>query len=398
MASKTWLKAGMLALFLVALSLRGLSAQELPEPKLGRMEGEVINLTAGGERATGITVDLIALEEFQPVERFTSTVDSDGIFVFDQVPLVEGYTYITTLEYQGVAYGSSYLAYEGVGDVFQMDIEIYEASAEPVGISVNNLHVVVDFGEGAIWISELYLFDNLSDLVYTGSLDLILPEGVTKANVYRSMGDSIVPATESVIRTSDGFRDTLPVRPGQTTQELILEFALPYEGEATVSHPVIYPVKTVSLFLPDVGLTLESDLMIKEGRPGGEAMPYVQWKGEDLVAGESFSFKVSGKPDMSGMTESVDSVRETAVSPLSVQAGDNPVTWAVAAGGLGLMALIVVISRGQRRGAPDREKREALLEAIVELDVAHDAGKIPDVRYELQRERLKAELHARYRE
>ena len=45
-----------------------------------------------------------------------------------------------------------------------------------------------------------------------------------------------------------------------------------------------------------------------------------------------------------------------------------------------------------------RDDRGELLQAIVDLDVAHERGEIPTARYQHEREVLKAELRSRYEE
>ena len=72
--------------------------------------------------------------------------------------------------------------------------------------------------------------------------------------------DSMVPTSSSVLDTEAGFLDTLPVRPGTSTQQLMLTYEFDYAQEVEVAHPLFYPVSSVSLFVPDAGLSIESDL------------------------------------------------------------------------------------------------------------------------------------------
>ncbi len=399
-------------LLLVGLLLAAPAAAQDPVPAdatIGRVEGQVINLTAGtAEGSVGVPVVLYVLENFEPTDTYTSTVGADGAFVFSDVPLVEGRTYITTLEYQKVAYGSTFLEYEGVGDVIQLDIETYEVTTDPAVIRVGRLHVIVDFAGETMRISELYIFDNNGDRVYAGAtgdptegtLELPLPVGALRPQVQRSMGESMVPTTSSVFATDGGYLDTLPVRPGQATQQLMVVYELPYSEELTVSHMLPYATSSVSLFLPDAGLEVESDMLTSMGPQALQGMAFLEWEAKELAAGTTLAFTVKGEVDMAQMVEQMEDPARPQSSgqfPLAVGAGDNITSWLLGVAGLALAAGLVAFFWFRRGAGPERSPRESLLQAIAELDAAHEAGEIPAVRYEFERERLKDQLRDWYR-
>jgi hypothetical protein len=388
-----------------------------PEPVIGRVQGMVENLTADAEPPAGVSVNLFALEGFEPAATYTGTVASGGGFEFQDVALVEGRSYIVTLAYKGVSYGSAFAPYDGIGDSLELDLEVYEPTDDVSVISVSRMHIFVDFSGDNLQISELYLFDNLSDRVYVGStgvpedgtLELVLPPGAIGPLVERAIGESMVPTTSSVFPTAEGFIDTQHVRPGMASQQLMVTYQLPYDGnQATISHPLSYPVQRVSLFVPDVGLAVESDQLGGGERQTLSGMPMLLWDGANLAAGDLLSFRISGEPDFSGLaTESEmpgpvipgspnPHVAQPSVSPLFVSSGDNPVTWAIGAGVLIVGAGLVGYFWTRRTSAPEVAPVEELLQAIVALDAAYEAGEIPTAPYEWERERLKIELRRWY--
>lgn len=408
----------LIPLLLLLLLAQPVAAQDpTPEPVMGRVQGVVENLTADAGPPAGVSVNLFALEGFEPVTTYTGTVSSDGVFEFPDVALIEGLSYIVTLEYKGVSYGSAFAPYDGFGDSLQLDLEVYEPTDDASLISVSRMHIIVDFSGENLQISELYLFDNLSDRVYVGSagsreegtLEVIVPTGAIDPLLERGMGESMVPTTSSVLPTDEGFLDTLPVRPGTASQQLMVTYQLPYdENEATMSHPLPYPVESVSLFVPDVGLAVESD-QLGGGEPQAmSGMPMLQWNGADLAAGDILSVRISGEPDFSGLVAETEMpgpvipgspnphVAQPSVSPLFVSSGDNPVTWAVGAIVLLVGAGLVGYFWTRRGRAAGMAPREALLRAIVALDAAYEAGEIAAARYEWERERLKSELRGWY--
>lgn len=402
-----WAHSALLVLILLFL-IHPVSAQDpTPEPVAGRVLGQVENATPGAEPPSNLPVILYALQDFEPVDTFTSTLNSMGGFVFDQVPLVEGQTYIATLEYQGVAYGSSFVTFDGIGSELQLDIETYETTSDPAAISISRMHIIVDFSGENLQVSELYIFDNLTDRVYVGptgnlsggTLELPLPEGAVNPVVERGMGDSMVPTSSSVVPIPGGFLDTLAVRPGPGAQQLMLTFELPYQSQASVSHPLFYPARSISLFIPEVGLTVESDVLANGGSRSMQGMPFSQWDASDLPAGAQLSFRVSGELDLTTMMEL--SIEESAgalasSSALTVRAGDNATSWSIGIGFLVLSLLLVAFLWTRHQESAQESSREELLWAIAELDAAHEAGEVSGARYELERERFKEELRAWY--
>ncbi len=411
-----WLRF-VLALPLFLLIVHRAEAQDpTPQPVMGIVQGTVANLTAGAEPPNDAPVTLYALEGFDPVSTYTSTVTS-GAFAFDDVPLIQGLSYIVTLEYHGVSYGSAFSAYDGFGDSLQLDVEVYEPTTDAAQIGVSRMHVIIDFSGNNLLISELYLFDNLSDRVYVGptgtpgdgTLQLWLPAGALAPIVERGMGESMVPTSSSVFATDDGYVDTLPVRPGMSSQQLMVTYQLPYDAHrVTVAHSLPYSVQSISLFIPDVGLTVESDQLDGGTVQAMAGVPMLQWDGVELAAGDVLSFTLSGEPDLSGLaTESEmpgevipgspnPHVAEPSVSPLFVSSGDNSVTWGIGAGLLVVAAALAGYSWFGLSKSAREPSRQELLEAIVALDAAYEGGEIPTARYESERQQLKSQLRTWY--
>jgi hypothetical protein len=369
----------------------------------GRVAGQVVNLTNDAAVPAGLPVVLYVLEDFQPVEVMTSTLSSSGGFAFSNVLFEEGWVYVTTMEYQNVAYGSTFVTYDGSSDALQLDIEIYESTMAPSTIEINRLHVIIEFSENTMAVSELYIYDNLGDRVFVGptgipemgTLELPIPENVINPSVERNMGDSMVAASNSIIAGENGYLDTLSVRPGEAVQQLMLRYEIPYKDKATISHPLPYAVKSVTLLLPDAGLQVESNQLVDAGSVAS-GMPYVRWDGENLAAGETLSVQISGELDESQMTSmmvtSGESDGQTASFPFFVQAGDSSLAWVIGIGGLVLAVGLVVYVANKDKHTNRANPREVCLQAIVDLDQAYEEGNISTGKYQLERERLKTEL------
>jgi hypothetical protein len=402
-----------LSLFLSLGSFHNVRAQDdtpAPETVVGRVSGQVVNLSFDGGRLDGVPVVLYGLEDFAVRETYTTTISADGTFVFESIGLVSGHSYIATLEYENVDYGSTFVEFDGAQEALQLDIEVYEAVTSSDPIQVSRLHVIVDFAEGWMRVSELYIFDNRSDRVYTGNtgnpeegtLELPVPANAQQPTLERGMGESMVAASSSAFEIPGGFVDTLPVRPGSASQQLMVTYDIPYEDNATVSHPLVYPAASVSLILPDIGLSVDSELLESAGQRAMQGTPFVEWEATNLEAGQILTFEISGKPDLAALAASQGSSpsmpTDTGIieSPLFVRAGDNGTTWAIAIGSLVLSAGIAARFWNRSRTGFHRGRRDDLLQGIVDLDTAYEQGAVSEARYEYEREMLKAELRQWY--
>jgi len=405
------------ALLFLLLTSTAAAQDDTPELIVGQVEGQVKNLSAGATPPAEIPVVLYILQDISPVEILTGTVASGGGFVFQDVPLIKGNTYVATLNYQNVSYGSPFVTYDGLGKVIPLEVQVYEATSDPGAIVIGRLHILVDFGAESMFISEIYIVDNLGDQVFVGptgdpaggTLELLLPAGIVGHSIAPGMGTEMAVAMDRFISIEGGYRDTLAVRPGAGSQQLSLTYELPYNGEATLSRTWLYPLKGASLLLPDAGLLVESDVLTSSGLRTMQGTSFAQWDAalaKPLSAGETLSFRISGEPDLSGWMMGgempgpvVPGSPNPHVAPsLTVAAGDNPTTWAVGAAALA-MALVVVGLLGMRwrsRAGAMHSRRDGLLQAIVDLDATHAAGEVPAGRYELEREQLKAELRGWY--
>ncbi len=398
------------ALLLWALSLitpvAAQDQQPTPDPTLGVITGQVANLTAGAEPVAGIPITLYALIEMEPVAHYTTTVESDGGFVFRDVELVEGHVYVATLDFQHVTYGSQFTTLYNLGDSVHLKVDVYQATNDPATLSVSRLHVVVEFEDQNIVVAELYIIGNLSDRVFSGAtgdpndgvVELPIPPETVSSEMQRGMNDGMVPALQGVIRTATGYLDTFPVRPGAERQ-LMVTYVLPYDGDVAISHPLPYRVESATLFLASGDLAVDSPVFQRDaGADGGATagMPFDQYHAAGLAAGEILSFRISGAPDLSG--ETAPRLEQAAASPLFAGAGDNAVTWTV--GVLAMAGALAAAGFSWRRWRDDagrvRTERDDLLQAIVDLDAEHAAGKIPAARYDLERELLKSELRNWY--
>lgn len=370
-----------------------------PQIVKGAVTGTLTNGTAGATMPVGQELVLRIFDNFAEQEPVATTLQPDGTFAFTDLDLPTGRTFIVTTRYNDVLYTSAVAEATADTSQYQLPVIIYEASTDPAVITISRLHIVFDFQPGVAQIGELITLSNSGDKTLTSSASdgsivrLPLPSGYTEltfqdgelGNRYR--------------QTADGFADTVPVAPGPDARQILLAYKLPYTDALTFSQSLPYPVTTLNLLVPDVGVTLTgpklTDNGLSELQPGsGVFRAYTR---ADLKAGETLSFDLAGQPTLTPNPASA-TPNSTATTPSPTFNWRNLLIGFLA---LALVGSIVVYgwmgvhpkSPAQAVAHPARERREALLDLLARLDNDFEAGKISEPKYKAKRVKLKNEIH-----
>ena len=380
--------------------------------------GTVLNETTGEPLGAGIPVELSAFTaDFQPSTTMTTTLDEDGTFSFDLAMVPADQVYVATVEYNEISFGSDFGQIDRETPVLELPVEVYEQTTDPAAVRVGQLHLILEFTEDQVQVSELYQFNHDAPSVFVGktgdpsegTVRLSLPEEASTPSFNRTFGsmDSFFPA-ENVIPTGDGWADTVPLRPGQGTLSLLVSYALPYESGTEIAHPVHYDVGNVNLVLTTPGVALADEEESQWTSQGQRAMgdgSFLNYTRGAVPAGESVSFTLEGEPRP-----------QTGGSTNGAAAAPNESTQLLIGGGVLLLAVAVGIYlvrlwQGQPTPEPvaagagpqsapapppaeSADRREELLRAIAQLDDAYEAGEVDEEEYGRRRQELKEALLA----
>jgi len=355
----------------------------------GVITGQVVNGTAEASTPTGITVTLIAFEagpQVKMVGTLSTTVQSDGSFRFADLDPEAQVAYVVTTEYRGVNYGSDAVQLSPNQPQSAITLTVYETTDQADAIRFDRVHIFADFPTSdRLRIGELYVISNTGDRTYVGSLQIPLPEGATDLRFERGT------AAGRFTETDEGFIDTAPVLPGEGTTELLFSYALTYRDGLVITRRFLYPVNTLNLLVPDVGVTVESEQLGEPAPvPMQEEVVYNYSTGP-LTPGQEVSWKMKGKP------------RPATVMTATEETGRRPGPTDRQALGLGMIGLALGVvaaylvwqgwsprrALAQARAAGDQQ---ALLEAIADLDDAYEAGELDEATYRQERSELIEEL------
>lgn len=378
--------------------------------------GTVVNETTGEPLERGAPVELNAFTaNFEPSLTMTTSLGEDGSFSFNLTMVPADLTYVATVEYNDISFGSDFGEIDRESPVLELPVTVYEQTSDPAAVRVGQLHVILEFAEDQVQVSELYQFSHDAPSVFVGetgdpaqgTVRLTVPEGASNPSFSRTFGsmDSFFPA-DNVLSTGNEWADTVPLRPGQGTLSLLVRYTLPYEGGAEIAHPVHYDVDHVNLVLTAGGVTVADAGESQWTSQGQQAMgggSFLSYTREAVPAGGTVSFTLEGEPRApagangggaaAAPNESAELLIGGGILLLSVAVGvylvrlwrgRSPAEPAAAGteGGLAIAA----------EDAADR--REELLQAIARLDDGFEAGEMDEETYLRRRQALKESLLA----
>ena len=257
--------------------------QPTPVPD-GVIEGRVVNGTAGAPAASVARLE-ITLHPFvgdAPQETIAAVADAEGRFRFEGLAREPDRVYVVSARYQAVEAFSDPLGFAGGETILPARVVVYETTEDDEAIRVERAHLIVDFVEGAIRVGEMLIFRNDGDRTYVGSegwgtLRFSLPPEATGLR----FEDPRMGA--SVIRTEEGFLDTLPVPPG--IRQVVLSYDLPYEARAyRFVKAIEYPTASLDLLVADAGVEVASDQLLFQGPwEGSSGARYLHFTAQNLV-------------------------------------------------------------------------------------------------------------------
>lgn len=400
---------------------------------LASIGGQVTN-GSSGEPLTGAGAEArlrAFTTELEVALDLTVPVDADGRYQFElENQAAPAWFYRATVLYNGLEFNSVFDQISRQNPVLDLPVTVFETTTDSQVIRVDQLHIIVDFVPGFMRVGQLYSFTNSGTAVFVGptgsaangSIVVVLPANAEDVFFERALGgmEQFVPVQEITVNGNE-YAYTLPLRPGQGSLNLLVQYVVPYESSATLRHALPYDTQGINMVLPaDNALSLgsEGNWQQQEQAQFGQGT-FRAYSGAPLSAGSEFVLSLRGRPSL---------VLGTDGQP--VAARDQTVEML-----LGGAALLLVIAAGayvwqqRQQVAADEEYDEdaleegieedldadleevveeeqpesdpfnptELLEAIADLDASYEAGEISEKLYTRQRQALKEALKAAYK-
>jgi len=358
------------------------------------VQGQVLNGTSGGINPAGMEVVLHAFDENQRVFSQTTTTGQDGRYRFDQVEVSPGRIFVVTGEHMGVVYTSE-PAHIPEDESFELPLIVFDTTPDLNQIRIDRLHVIIsEQTDGTLDVLELWIISNLGDRTAAtsngeGFFEVRLPASATNMQ-FESDGP-----TDRFKMTEVGFIDRLPIRPGSGNHEIVFRFDLPSSKRLDFIQPMDLPVGALVLMTPEGGLQLDGEGIADSGARQIMGTSLHTYNGNPISSGGVLSFNV--------MKGSANQIASKALSflpgfllgvvalLLALLVG---MTWLRSAKALpaNMPSASFTPSSDSRSLQIESSELDPYLQAIANLDDAHQAGEINQDAYHERRRKLKADI------
>jgi 5-hydroxyisourate hydrolase-like protein (transthyretin family) len=389
------------------------SAHAITKMSTGRIYGQLLDGTKRNAPVAGQRVTLQMAQGDNARDLATVTTDSHGMFSFSSLDTDKTINYAVYTLYQGAQYYTDLIGLSK-NPVQQINLTVYDATTSIANIAIVQANVLVDKVDAQndlITISENFFFENLGLTTYVGSLKandskpnalrFSLPNNARKLSLSSGFNGY------QVIQVNSGFATDAALPPG--TSQFAFSFQVPYTTSSyDFSYTAVYPTVDLSLLAP-LNIHASSSGMDSLGPVNANQHTYQQFKSQKLLTGDQIHVQLGGLP-------APQAAATTSTSPLN----QNTLWFIVAL--LLMLAIVSVtwfvyrLSRRQRRarqqqlprrggsgadvgrgplGRPSsKNQQETLLQELLDLDAAYEAGKIKDVEYQERRAKTKARLRS----
>ena len=375
-------------------------------PGPGVVRGRITLGSAGMEELTSNEVTLDAYADFTPVATFTTTVDADGFFEFTELATDSSLVYLASTSADGIRYSSPIIRLSADAPSAETSITVYATTSDPNTIRIDRGHWIIDSQPGALLVGQILTFGSDGDRTFIGETLAGLPEPVT-VGIHIPPGATQLSFENGVLggrfqQVGDMVYDTTPLIPGQATKQIVVRYAIPYEGTGyQFSQRFLYPQRQINLLIAELP-QLQADVsgFTFVGPQEFQGRTYRIWEGNQVDAGE-ITVNLRGllpagaadpRPPLGG-TQTGNTVRPTADGGLAPW-----MAWAT--GGVIGVALAGVVlwamrSNRSRTAAATEDlvvQRDELLARIAQLDDLHAQGKLGQAEWSAERALLKTKL------
>lgn len=364
------------------------STQEVAGENIGDVpaSGGVVFGAVENGSGTGLPEDLevtlFGYNHFEEVVKLTTQAEENGRFEYKGVDLIEDFIFFTLVEYQDTNYSSEFHVAGPDETEVDLSMVIYDTTTDPSNLVVDRLHVFFTYpAADIVQVIHSLSISNLGNktIIPLGEteaiIEFILPEGA--ANLAFEQGEIGQP----YISTVNGFGDTTPILPDTGGYQLTYAYELPFERQMEWVQPITLPTEVIVFFAPEDGLQVESGQLTASDFQSLDDVVYQVFVSGEMAIGDEFQVEISGRNPSAGLSLIL-----------------NTDTTGLLVGAIGLVLVVVGVwwwfrIDGDSSRLSDRPvSPESVMDEIIALDDAYEAGQMEEAAYQAKRSQLKARL------
>lgn len=400
------LKGVLLAFCLVSLfSLFSLSAHAATKND-GRITGQLLDGTQNNKPVAGQSVTLQMAQGTGSKDLASATTNANGSYSFDNLSTDKTISYALYIRYQGAQYTSDVVTLDSKPQQ-QVNLTVYEATSDTAKIAILRATVLVqspDSQKGSFTVSEAFAFQNLDKHAFVGSLDATkgrpkalffsLPAGARNVSLQKGFDGY------RSIQADSGFASDAALLPG--INEFALTFEVPYSASTyDFRYVAMYPTVDLSMLVPPQ-LHASSQGLTSQGTITAQNHPYQLLRATKMLQNQAVQLKLEGLPTSTAASvpAQLDTKSIWLIAAVVLMLAVLFITWyffrparlqAAAQSGKGGKNAGQKAKAGATRAGKEQQQ-QALLEELLALDKAFEAGKLKKSVYQERRARTKARL------
>lgn len=403
-----------LALFVFS-SMSAHAAGRSTGADIGRIYGYLLDGTNNNAPVANQSLTLQMTEGGKASDLRSTPTDTHGAFSFSGLSTSKTINYAIYTRYQGAPYVTNLIDLSS-RSVQQLDLVVYDATTSTAKIDAVQTIVVLDAppnSGGFITVSEYFFFKNADTHTYVGSLKtgsgkpnallFSLPPGARDVSLIKGFDQA------QTVEADVGFATNAAVPPG--VSQFVFSFQVSYTStQYDYTYTPEYPTEQLSVLVPS-NLHATSALT-SIGIITANSHPYHLFQSKDLPVGARVPTQITGLPAATS-THNSSTLNPTfllLIVGLLIMLAILFVTWFLSRSThRSKLARTVLHNNGQRSKQAvaatvkidtldsidtAQSQQQTLLEKLLELDKAFEAGKIKKSVYSERRAKIKARLRA----
>jgi hypothetical protein len=281
-------------------------AETPPAGPLGAVRGTVINRNTGQLVKESLEVMLHILDQNlvdKGMEHGQS--QSDGTFVFPDIPFDENTHFAVMATYEGVTYFSETTSADLTTLEVSIEMPVYETTKDLAAVQIDQMHVLLEPSPDGLETKELYIISNTGDRTVKDTFDLgkgkfaaiELPLPEDADYIFFKPDDQ-----ERFVKLDGAFADTYPILPGNQPSQIMTSYLIPYSGKRQYTFTAPVNTAKINFLLPDqAGISLKgTGLAGPESTTLQDGASYQVYSYSDLKAGQTLSITLNGGAATSG--------------------------------------------------------------------------------------------------
>ncbi len=403
------------SVLIILLALSIFTALSVHAASSGRIAGQLLDGSNNKAPVAGQSVTLQVTQGQNAQDQATTTTDAHGSFSFDNLDSDKTKSYAVYTRYQEAQYVSNLITLDS-NPAQQVTITVYQATQSSAKVAVTSMTALLrepNIQKSFVTISEVYVFKNLDTHTYVGSLDaskgkpnallFSLPDGARNI----SLGSGF--AGYHQIQVDRGFATDAALLPGDN--EFSFSFEVPYTSSSyDLRYTPMYPTVSLSFLVPpDIHASSRTLHAQGEVNTGSDQHPYSLFKATGLSTGREIQVGLEGLPASTSAPAPAapNSSTTLLIVVLLLMAAIQVATWilyrnrrrqptrkSAARRVKDQVSKGAGSARAVSAAKPASDRQQALLQELLELDKAFEAGKINKASYEERRGKTKARLRA----